>query len=62
LRAKGIPVVVFRPGAAELAAMSNDFMSRERVDEILRCSFAGASEHASKPGVHTALSSGFVAC
>ena len=35
LRDSGTAVITFRPGPAELTAMGNDFMARDRVDEIV---------------------------
>lgn len=55
LRERGTAVLVFRPGHAELAAMSNDFMSRDRVDEIVQESFLGAGTYAARPEVRSVL-------
>jgi NTE family protein len=39
-------VVTFRPGYAEQEAMGNDFLSAERVDQIVQESFLAAGAHA----------------
>lgn len=46
LRNSGTPVVTFRPGYAEQEAMGNDFLSAERVDQIVQESFLAAGAHA----------------
>lgn len=55
LRRGGTPVVVFRPGAHEQEVMGNDFMARDRVDEIVQQAFFGAGAHAAKPEVRRLL-------
>ncbi len=55
LRDVGTEVVVFRPGRAELAVMGNDFMARDRVEEIVRESFLGAGAYAARPDVRATL-------
>lgn len=55
LRESGTPVITFRPGAAELAAMGNDFMARERVDEIVQQAFLGAGSYAARPEIRELL-------
>ncbi len=57
LRAGGATVLVFRPGPGEQAAMGNDFMARDRVDEIVQESFLAAGAYAARPEVREALSS-----
>lgn len=49
LRRSGTPVVVFRPGKAEQAAMGNDLMARDRLHEVVQQSFFGAGAHAGRP-------------
>lgn len=55
LREAGTAVVVLRPGRAELAAMGDDFMARDRVDRIVQESFLGAGAHAARPEVREVL-------
>ncbi len=55
LRAAGTPVVVFRPGSEEQEAMGNDFMARERVDEIVQQAFLSSGAYAARPEVRAAL-------
>jgi len=55
LRSSGIPVVVFRPGPEEQEAMGNDFMARDRVDEIVQQSFLASGAHAARPDIRAAL-------
>jgi NTE family protein len=55
LRDSGPAVVVFRPGDAELRAMGNDFMARDRVDQIVQESFLGAGAYAARPEVRETL-------
>ncbi|MGY1734581.1 patatin-like phospholipase family protein [Geodermatophilus sp. SYSU D00684] len=55
LRAAGIRTVVFTPGAAEQEVMGADFMSGERVDEVLQQSFFQAGVHAATPEVAAVL-------
>ncbi len=55
LRSSGTPVVVFRPGQAEQEAMGNDFMARERVNEIVQRAFFGAGAHAARPETRETL-------
>lgn len=49
LRRGGTPVVVFRPGPEEQEVMGNDFMARDRVDEIVQQAFLGAGARAATP-------------
>jgi NTE family protein len=56
LRAGGTAVVVFRPGAEEQAVMGNDFLSRDRVDEIVRRAFFAAGAYAARPEIRQRLS------
>ncbi len=49
LRARGIRVVTFRPGAWEQEVMGNDFMSAERLDEVVQRSFLAAGAYAARP-------------
>ncbi|HEX6246484.1 MAG TPA: patatin-like phospholipase family protein [Nocardioidaceae bacterium] len=46
LRARGIPVAVFRPGAAVQEAMGNDFLSAVSVDRIVQEAFLATGPHA----------------
>lgn len=55
LRESGTAVVVFRPGRAELTAMGNDFMARDRVDLIVQESFLGAGAYAARADVREVL-------
>jgi NTE family protein len=55
LRAQGTEVVVFRPGASVQAVMGNDFMGRQRVEEILQESFLSAGAYASRSPVRDLL-------
>ena len=55
LRASGTAVLTFRPGQAELEAMGNDFMARDRVDEIVQESFLGAGSYAAQPEIRALL-------
>lgn len=55
LEAAGIRTVVFEPRAAELAVMSGDMMSRQRISEVLQQSFLGAGARAAEPEVATLL-------
>lgn len=55
LRARGTTVVVFRPGAAEQEVMGDDFMARNRVDEIVQQSFLAAGAYAARPEVRELL-------
>jgi NTE family protein len=56
LRREGTRVVVFRPGRVEQQIMGNDFMDRDRVDQIVQASFLGAGAHtAADPDVRQAL-------
>jgi NTE family protein len=57
LRDNGTGVVVFRPGLPELEAMGNDFMARDRVDEIVQESFLGAGSYAARPDIRRLLTS-----
>jgi NTE family protein len=55
LRGSGTEVVTFRPGRAELAAMGNDFMARDRVDLIVQEAFLGAGSYAARPKIRDLL-------
>ncbi|GAA2143868.1 hypothetical protein GCM10009844_16760 [Nocardioides koreensis] len=55
LRDSGTAVIVFRPGRAELQAMGNDFMARDRVDQIVQESFLGAGSYAAQPEMRALL-------
>jgi NTE family protein len=57
LRERGTEVVVFRPGAAEQAAMGNDFMARDRIDEIVQQAFLDAGSYAARPRTREVLTS-----
>ncbi len=57
LRDSGTGVIVFRPGRTELEAMGNDFMARDRVDEIVQESFLGAGSYAARPDIRKLLTS-----
>ncbi|HEU4513421.1 MAG TPA: patatin-like phospholipase family protein [Nocardioidaceae bacterium] len=48
LRRRGMPVVVFRPGAAEQEAMGNDFLSSDRVSGIVQEAFLATGPRAAK--------------
>jgi NTE family protein len=51
LERSGIPVVAFSPGPKEQAVMGDDFMARDRVDDIVRESFLAAGAHLASPRV-----------
>lgn len=55
LRDRGAAVITFRPGRNELEAMGNDFMARDRVDEIVQQSFLGAGSYAARPKIRELL-------
>jgi len=55
LRDSGTAVLTFRPGQAELKAMGNDFMARDRVDQIVQESFLAAGSHAAQPEIRALL-------
>ena len=55
LRESGAAVIVFRPGPAEQAAMGNDFMARDRVDQIVQQAFLGAGSYAARPEIRALL-------
>lgn len=55
LRRRGTPVVVFRPGPAEQAAMGNDFLSANRVDDIVQEAFFGGGAHAARSALPEVL-------
>lgn len=55
LRESGTAVITFRPGRAELAAMGNDFMARDRVDRIVQEAFLGAGSYAARPEIRELL-------
>jgi NTE family protein len=56
LRENGTAVVVFRPGPAEHAAMGNDFMARDRVDQIVQQTFLDSGSYAARPEIRELLS------
>jgi NTE family protein len=57
LRASGTEVVVFRPGPEEQEVIGDDFMSRERVDQVVQRAFVAAGRHAAtRAEVHELLS------
>jgi len=55
LRESGTAVVVFRPGHAEQEAIGNNFMARDRVDQIVQQAFLGAGSFAGRPDVRELL-------
>ena len=55
LRESGTPVVVFRPGPAEQEAMGNDFMARDRVEDIVQQAFLTAGPYAARPEIRYLL-------
>jgi NTE family protein len=55
LRERGTAVVVFRPGRAEQEAIGNNFMARDRVDQIVQEAFLGAGSFAAKPEIRRVL-------
>jgi len=55
LRESGTAVVVFRPGRAEQEAIGNNFMARDRVDQIVQEAFLGAGSFAAKPDIRRLL-------
>ena len=55
LRESGTAVVVFRPGRAEQEAIGNNFMARDRVDQIVQEAFLGAGSFAAKPEIRRLL-------
>jgi len=55
LRAGGIDVLLFEPDTDVRAAMGNEWMSRERVDDITRAAFASARSKARHPEVRAAF-------
>lgn len=55
LRRRGARVVVFRPDRPEQEAMGNDFMARQRVDEIVQQAFLGAGARAATPATRDVL-------
>ena len=57
LRESGTAVVVFRPGRAEQEAIGNNFMARDRVDQIVQEAFLGAGSIAAKPEIRRLLAS-----
>lgn len=61
LRSKGTPVVVFRPGRAEQEAMGNDFLSADRVDQIVQESFLASGEYAASSPLRDLLRSAALA-
>jgi NTE family protein len=58
LRARGVPVVVFRPGAEELEAMGEDFMAWTRVDRVVQASSVAAGGYAATPAIRDRLRKG----
>lgn len=55
LRRAGTRVVVFRPGPEEQAVMGDDFMARDRVDEIVQQAFLSGGAYAARSGVRATL-------
>lgn len=55
LRAAGIAVVVFEPGRAVQELMGLDFLSSDRVHDIVRESFLAAGTHAARSSVRSLL-------
>jgi NTE family protein len=55
LRESGTAVVVFRPGRAEQEAIGNNFMARDRVDQIVQEAFLGAGSFVAKPDIRRLL-------
>ena len=56
LRAAGLPVMVFEPGPAEQAAMGDDLLSRQHVEEVVRTAYESARDHLARPGIGRLLS------
>jgi NTE family protein len=55
LRAQGIPVVAFHPDREVQEAMGDDFMCRDRVEDIVQQAFLATGRHAAMPRVRDAL-------
>jgi NTE family protein len=55
LRQSGAGVVVFRPGRAEQEIIGNNFMARDRVDQIVQQAFLSAGSFAARPDVRALL-------
>ena len=55
LRDNGTAVVVFRPGRAEQDAIGNDFMARERVDQVVQQAFLDSGSYAARSEVQELL-------
>ena len=55
LRESGTAVVVFRPGRVEQEAIGNNFMARDRVDQIVQEAFLGAGSFVAKPDIRRLL-------
>jgi NTE family protein len=55
LRAVGLPTVVFEPGPAEQAAMGDELLCRDHVDEVVQAAFLAAAAHAAEPAVQLLL-------
>jgi NTE family protein len=55
LRRRGTPVAVFRPGKAEQRAMGNDFLSAERVDQIVQEAFLATGARAASSALPEVL-------
>jgi NTE family protein len=51
----GIPTVVIEPGPEVVAALGSDFMSHERVEDIVRCAFLDTGDLIKRPFVRTLL-------
>ena len=51
LHAAGLPVVVFEPGPVEQAAMGDDLLSREHVEEVVGSAYLSARDHAARPDI-----------
>ena len=57
LRGAGLDVVVFEPGAGEVAAMGRDLLSHDPVNEVVQTAFIAAGAHAAKDEVRRLLPS-----
>jgi NTE family protein len=55
LEKAGVETLVFTPGASEQAAMGDDMMSRERLDQVLQQSFFAAGARAAAADAHDLL-------
>jgi NTE family protein len=55
LEEAGIPVVVLEPGAEVVEALGTDFMSHDRVEDIIRTAFLDTGDQIKRPFVRTLL-------